>query len=190
MKADYLKLTAYVAYLGSWILFLIGGIVLSIPLVERAMQPRRVAKKPRDPRGLAGLALQFAAAVATTLMIPKGPLPVGAVGQALVLVLAPASALLFCLTAGIARRADPEELVMHGPYSVVRHPLYLSIYGMLAATTLLMASPLAFVVATALFVAGTELRVAAEERELEDRFSEAFREYRRRVPAMYLPPLR
>ena len=189
MKADYLKLAAYVAYLGSWILFLIGGIVLSIPLLERAMQPRREAR-PRDPRGIAGLALQFAAAVAATLMIPKGPLPVGAAGQALVLVLAPASALLFCLTVGIARRADPEELVMHGPYSVVRHPLYLSIYGMLAATTLLMASPLAFIAATALYISGTELRVAAEERELEERFSEAFRDYRRRVPAMYLPPVR
>ncbi len=189
MKADYLKLVAYIVYLGSWILFLIGGIVLSIPLVERAMHPRREAK-PRDPRGLAGLALQFAAAVVTTLMIPKGPLPVGPAGQAVVLVLAPASALLFCLTVGIARRADPEELVMQGPYSVVRHPLYLSIYGMLAATTLLMASPSAFVLATAIYLAGTELRVAAEETELEQRFSEAFRDYRRRVPAKYLPPVR
>ena len=189
MKADYLKLASFVAYLASWVLFLIGGIVLSIPWVERSMRPRAEPAR-RDAHALSGLVLQVAAAIVTTLLIPKGRLAVGSAGQVVVLILAPASALLFCLTAGIARSADPDELVTRGPYAAIRHPLYLSIYGMLVSTTLLMASPLAFAVSSVLYLAGTELRIAAEERGLEEKFGQAWRAYRDRVRVRYLPMVR
>jgi protein-S-isoprenylcysteine O-methyltransferase Ste14 len=44
-------------------------------------------------------------------------------------------------------------------------------------------------VSLALFLAGTEIRVRTEDRLLASRFPDAFRDYRRKVPA-YLPFLR
>lgn len=81
------------------------------------------------------------------------------------------------------------ELVRSGPYSLVRHPIYASLFGMMLATALLRASGLVLALAVALYVIGTEIRIRLEERLLESRFGPEFREYRARVPA-YIPFLR
>jgi protein-S-isoprenylcysteine O-methyltransferase Ste14 len=81
------------------------------------------------------------------------------------------------------------ELVRTGPYAVVRHPIYASLLAMLLCTLLLL-TPWPWALASlALFLAGTEVRVHTEDGLLESRFGEAFREYRRRVPA-YVPFVR
>jgi protein-S-isoprenylcysteine O-methyltransferase Ste14 len=81
------------------------------------------------------------------------------------------------------------ELVTRGAYRLVRHPIYASMLCMLLGTGLLI-TPLPLL-AAALIVcaAGTEIRVRIEDRLLEVKFREVFRDYRRRVPA-YIPFLK
>jgi hypothetical protein len=68
------------------------------------------------------------------------------------------------------------ELVTHGPYRVVRHPIYTSMLPL-------------FAIGAVCFVAGTEIRVRIEEKLLAAHFGDQFTAYRRRVPA-YIPFLR
>ena len=81
------------------------------------------------------------------------------------------------------------ELIRTGPYAVVRHPVYASLFIMMLATGLLFARWPLLLLSVALYIAGTEIRIHAEEGLLRARFGEEFEEYRRKVPA-YLPFLR
>ena len=81
------------------------------------------------------------------------------------------------------------ELVRTGPYAAVRHPIYLSLLGMLIATGLVMAWWPILIVAVGFGVLGTEIRVRAEDALLESRFGDTFRQYRDSVPA-YIPFIR
>ena len=81
------------------------------------------------------------------------------------------------------------ELVRTGPYCFVRHPIYASMLGMLVASGLVMTHWAVLIVAVAIFIVGTEIRVRAEDGLLESRFGETFREYREAVPA-YIPFVR
>ena len=81
------------------------------------------------------------------------------------------------------------RLVTSGPYAVVRHPIYLSLLVLFLATTFAFACKEALVVALPIFLAGTELRIWAEDKLLASHFGEEFARYRARVKA-YLPGLR
>jgi protein-S-isoprenylcysteine O-methyltransferase Ste14 len=81
------------------------------------------------------------------------------------------------------------ELIRTGPYAIVRHPVYASLFAMMLATGLLFARWPMLLLSVALYIAGTEIRIHAEEGLLRTRFGAEFEEYRRRVPA-YLPLLR
>jgi len=81
------------------------------------------------------------------------------------------------------------ELIRTGPYAIVRHPVYASLFIMMLATGLLFARWPLLLLSIALYIAGTEILIQAEEGLLRARFGEEFEEYRRRVPA-YLPFLR
>jgi protein-S-isoprenylcysteine O-methyltransferase Ste14 len=81
------------------------------------------------------------------------------------------------------------ELIRRGPYSMVRHPVYLSFLAMTVAGALVATGWPGIVVSAAVFIAGTEIRVRAEDRLLAGRFGAEFEAYRRRVPA-YLPLVR
>jgi protein-S-isoprenylcysteine O-methyltransferase Ste14 len=78
------------------------------------------------------------------------------------------------------------ELIRRGAYGVVRHPVYLSFFGMTLAGALVASGWRGTLLSIAFFVAGTEIRVHAEEGLLAERFGEDFARYRMRVPA-YLP---
>ena len=84
---------------------------------------------------------------------------------------------------------DDHELVRTGPYSIVRHPIYSSLLAMLAANCLLLTRWPWALLAFAIYIAGTEIRVRSEEGLLAARFPEEFAAYRRQVPA-YLPFVR
>ena len=81
------------------------------------------------------------------------------------------------------------ELVTRGPYRVVRHPIYTSMLCMFLGTGCLVTAPVLLLVATLVFVVGTEIRVRIEDGLLASRFGDRFREYQQSVPA-YIPFLR
>ncbi len=84
-----------------------------------------------------------------------------------------------------ARVVEGHELIMHGPYSVVRNPIYLGMFGLLVATGLAVSRWQALLTAVALFLIGNEIRIRSEERMLRPTFGAKFDEYARRVPAFF-----
>lgn len=80
------------------------------------------------------------------------------------------------------------RVVDDGPFAVVRHPVYLGLILFLAGGALLVADPLVAAV-TAVVAVLMLFRARAEERFLEERLGDEYRDYARRVP-MLLPRLR
>jgi protein-S-isoprenylcysteine O-methyltransferase Ste14 len=88
-----------------------------------------------------------------------------------------------------AALSEDHELIQTGPYRWIRHPIYASMLGIFLATGLAWTWWPMFILALIAFLAGTEIRVRAEDRLLAERFQEVFTAYRSRVPA-YLPFVR
>jgi protein-S-isoprenylcysteine O-methyltransferase Ste14 len=156
-------------------------------------QPKRKAVIARPLPTRIGFALQTAAAVLPWLLRGR-PSPMRDVAA---MVLTPASVAFGCLAVRAlgkqwrvhAAIISDHELVRHGPFRVVRHPVYLSFFGMTLAGALAATNGKATALCCALFIAGTEIRIRAEERLLAGRFGEEFERFRAEVPA-YLPLLR
>ncbi len=81
------------------------------------------------------------------------------------------------------------ELVREGPYRVIRHPIYCSMLCLVWGIGLVAAPLWLFVVATIVFLVGTEIRVHIEDRLLAERFGVMFAGYRSKTRA-YLPLIR
>jgi protein-S-isoprenylcysteine O-methyltransferase Ste14 len=81
------------------------------------------------------------------------------------------------------------ELIVSGPYRVVRHPIYTSMLCLLFGTGFMVTPLWLLLPAVIVFVVGTEIRIRIEDQLLSSRFAERFREYERSVPA-YIPFLR
>jgi protein-S-isoprenylcysteine O-methyltransferase Ste14 len=80
-------------------------------------------------------------------------------------------------------------LVSFGPYRVLRHPIYTSMLCTLLATGFLLTPANLLLIATLVFLAGTEIRVRIEDRLLAARFTDEFQGYQRTVSA-YIPFIR
>jgi len=79
---------------------------------------------------------------------------------------------------------DGHSLKTDGPYSVVRHPMYLGIVLFQLGASLALQSPL-LLAATALYVAPfTAIRIGSEEKVLREAFGERYLRYAERVPAL------
>jgi protein-S-isoprenylcysteine O-methyltransferase Ste14 len=83
-----------------------------------------------------------------------------------------------------ARLVEGHRLVISGPYARVRHPIYAAMVPMLAATAVAFSSPLVLLVCLALYIAGTRIRISAEEHLMASAFGEEWTTYRQRVPAL------
>jgi protein-S-isoprenylcysteine O-methyltransferase Ste14 len=81
------------------------------------------------------------------------------------------------------------ELIRSGPYSVVRHPIYSSMFCMLLATGFMVTPWFLLLASVLVFLVGAEIRVRVEDALLQDRFGDKFEEYRRGVSA-YIPYVR
>ncbi len=90
------------------------------------------------------------------------------------------------ITAGVF---EDHELVRAGPYRVVRHPIYASLLLILLSTLSLLTPWIWAAVSLVVFVAGTEIRIHAEERMLASFFGGDFQDYRKTVRA-YIPFVR
>lgn len=100
----------------------------------------------------------------------------------------------FCLAAAwalgkqwalVARVVESHELITRGPYSVVRNPIYLAMFGMLISTGLAVSRWQSLLISIAVFLAGNEARIRSEEKLLRGAFGLEFDEYARRVPAFF-----
>lgn len=174
-----LRVIAFVAYLVSWLALIAGAIGswfgASAPSTDG------------DWRSVAGMLLQVAGAAVVVMLMAPGLLQPSIAELWLVLVLAPFAALLFLAAVYAGRRGG---LIDTGAFAWVRHPMYLAFLAMLVATAAVVAAGPRALAGVALYVAGTELRIAEEEAGLLDRFGEAYDSYRRRVRWRYLPGIR
>lgn len=87
-----------------------------------------------------------------------------------------------------AALSEDHELIQTGAYRWLRHPIYASMLGMYAATGLAWTWWPMFLGGLIFFMIGTEIRVAAEERLLTQRFP-SYAEYRHRTKG-YIPFIR
>lgn len=94
--------------------------------------------------------------------------------------------LKFRTLAGVPELAGESDLLLQeGIYADIRHPRYLAVLvGLMSYALMVNYTGLYFVALAAL--PAIALIVALEERELTDRFGDAYVEYKRRVPA-FLP---
>ena len=99
--------------------------------------------------------------------------------------------LLWRSHAGLGRNFRPtletapeHELVTHGPYKHIRHPLYAAFLLMLTSTGLLSSNWFIGVVGVLLIASITIVRIPAEERLLDQRFGDEYRAYRQATPAL------
>jgi protein-S-isoprenylcysteine O-methyltransferase Ste14 len=81
-----------------------------------------------------------------------------------------------------ARVRGDHELIRHGPFARVRHPIYSALLGLLMATAICLSVWWALPLAMAVYLLGTRWRTAREERLLTEMFGSAYDEYRRDVP--------
>lgn len=84
---------------------------------------------------------------------------------------------------------EDHHLVTTGPYSIIRHPIFTALFALLLSTAFLITQIPAAVVAAAIYLLGTEIRIRAEDGLLAQRFGPQFEDYRTRVAA-YVPFLR
>lgn len=179
-----------------WILYLLVFIVQFFR-VRRARNENEETRRHdyRDPRSMWGLLLESASfAIVWSFMRLRAPelgWLLAGVGVALASVLIGAAAvrelgLHFRINAVVTR---DHELIRTGPYGIVRHPIYTSLMGMLLATGLMVSHPWALPLAVLVYLAGTEIRVRAEDKLLLKRFGPEFERYRAEVRA-YIPFLR
>lgn len=181
---------------GLWILYFLTFVV-QFYRVRRTRSENEETRRHdyRDSRSMWGLLLESASfAIVWSFMRWQPPTPgwlVAGVALALFSVLIGAAAvrelgLHFRIKAVVTR---DHELIRTGPYGIVRHPIYTSLMGMLLATGLMVSRPWALPLAVMVYLAGTEIRVRAEDRLLLRRFGPEFERYRAEVSA-YIPYLR
>ena len=157
----------------------------------------RKSPEKRDPQWRWGLWLEIAGFVVlwlsrpgTVAVVPPWRLALAVVFFALASLLSWSSARTLGRFLRFEAALDADhQLVRSGPYHVVRHPIYASMLCIFLGMAAVVATPVTFVVALALFVAGTEVRVHVEDTLLAGRFGEEFAEYRRTTPA-YVPLVR
>ena len=85
-----------------------------------------------------------------------------------------------------ARVLKDHELITQGPYSHVRNPIYLGMFGMILSTGLAFSHWWLALIAIVFFLVGNHIRIRAEETLLRESFGEKFDDYAARVPA-FLP---
>ena len=84
----------------------------------------------------------------------------------------------------VARMRSDHELVRTGPYSRVRHPIYLGMLLFLLALAVALGHWIQLVVALPVFFVGTAIRTRIEDDLLEQSFGDSFRDYRSSTPAL------
>jgi protein-S-isoprenylcysteine O-methyltransferase Ste14 len=187
MSADRLRLLAFGVYLAAWVILAIVAIARGIPRRSRqAAAPTRITAS-----ALIGMLMQGTSALPITLTLKDGPLRPGTAELIATIVLAAAAVCIFCWALwSVPSNTAAHTLITGGAYSWLRHPIYLAFLAMLLATGFVASAGLALLAAVVLYLVGTELRVASEETELEEKFAAEYARYRQKTRWRYLPGLR
>ena len=180
----------------AWLLF-------AVIFLTRRRQVR-VIEQFRDRRAAIGLLLQVAGygIVRWGLRTPGsgflvGDATAGVVTAPLALVILAVSLLLAYAavqTLGkqwslAARLVQGHDLIEAGPYALVRHPIYTSMFGMLIGTAIAVSSWQALLIGGAVFLVGTAVRIRVEEQLLVAAFGDKYRSYAAVVPP-FIPWIR
>lgn len=190
--SHYISIAAFMALIPAWIVF------LGVFVVGR--QPAAAPDRKRAPQSFAGIALQAVAVgvVWTFYRVPfSSPLVEGQhllniVFETLAILLM-IGAILFARSAVKelgkqfalqARLIECHELITTGVYGIVRHPIYTAFFAMMLATALVMSHWIALIVGVCLFLIGTRIRTASEDRLLSDAFGADFLAWKEKVPAL------
>jgi protein-S-isoprenylcysteine O-methyltransferase Ste14 len=185
-----LQLVASVELLLCWIAW-------SLAFIKPRREARGQKKAVRAPASRWGIflvALGFACAWA---YVKPGKFEKPAPELAASMILAPfALWLVYAATRHLGKQwryeaalSPDHNLITTGPYRRLRHPIYASMLGMLLATLLAWTWWPMMIASLAFFLAGTEIRVHAEERLLEGRFPAEYSAYRKRTRG-YIPFIR
>jgi protein-S-isoprenylcysteine O-methyltransferase Ste14 len=175
-------------------------VTLSWPVYLALFIRRRPShsKGRRDPLSLVGIGLQFTGVLFAwwhrplfSSLIPV--FPANVIAPVVAVVIAAGSVWFSHIAlkalgpqwSFLAEVQEGHRLVQDGLYGVVRHPLYLSFFGLTVATGIVWAEPLPLMIGIALFLCGVWIRVRVEERLLKEKFGAEFEAYARRVPAFF-----
>jgi protein-S-isoprenylcysteine O-methyltransferase Ste14 len=180
----------------AWGELLLCWILWVLAFVKPSRQAADQKKTERAPSSRWGIGLIFVAySVVWAFIRPVGyhQPPI----QSLIsMILGPASVLLAWAAAHRlgkqwrfeAAISQDHELIQTGVYRYLRHPIYASMLGMFLTTGLAFSWWPKTVIGLVFFIAGTEIRVAAEERLLSQHFPQ-YAEYRTRTKG-YIPFIR
>lgn len=189
VRDNWAELAAAAVFL-SWLGY--GGVFLAGK--SRAEKSHRV----REVKSHLGFALQIVAYLGSCvfsrqMFTPIVPMPRPAeIGVSLLTVIVAGASVAFALEAAraldrqwalVARVIEGHELIQRGPYAVVRNPIYLAMFGTMAATELAFSRWEAALPLVVIFLAGTAIRIRTEERLLRGAFNGEFEAYARRVRA-------
>jgi protein-S-isoprenylcysteine O-methyltransferase Ste14 len=188
---DWIAATAFFGMMASWIGF---GAVFLI-----RKRPPKARETKRDKTSYWGIGLQAIGFWIVWFFMrpffsPIVPMPRAAEIVVTALTIAIGAASVWLSGAAVrtlgkqwtyqARVVEGHELITQGPYSLVRNPIYLGMFGMLLTTGLAVGRWPVLLAAIVIFLIGIEIRIRAEEKLLREAFGEKFDEYARRVPAL------
>jgi protein-S-isoprenylcysteine O-methyltransferase Ste14 len=183
-----------VAALGELVLCWIGWSIAFAKPGQRARGQKKAVRAPASRWGIFLVALAFAS---TWVYVKPEGFEKSVPELIAAMILAPCGvALAYAAVRQLGKQwryeaalSEDHELITAGPYRRLRHPIYASMLLMLVATLLAWTWWPMQILALALFLAGTEIRVRSEERLLLGRFPAEYAAYRERTYA-YIPFLR
>jgi protein-S-isoprenylcysteine O-methyltransferase Ste14 len=190
MKVTLLELVAWIEVLVCWVLW-------SLAFVKPSKQAAGKEKVVRAPASRLGIFFVFIGFFLVWVWVKPAGFEKSTPALIFAMVLAPPSVWLVWGAAHElgkqwryeAALSEDHELIQTGPYRWMRHPIYASMFGMLTATGAAFTWWPMWIGGTVFFLIGTEIRVAAEERLLSERFKDSHTAYRKHVRA-YIPFVR
>lgn len=180
------------------IVVMMGWLVFTLAFLLRKKSGNTVAQK-RDKTSIIGIVIQMVGyalvwSIRRPLLTPLGGSNVALNLILLILTLAIVVSSVWMVTKAIralgkqwslaARVVKGHELIVEGPYRIVRHPIYTGMMGMLLATGFALSYWWVILLALVIFICGTLIRIRIEERLLKGEFGKSYADYIQRVPAL------
>ena len=172
------------------------GLIFFVLLLRNLSRRAPESGALRDRRSQLGIAIQ-SIGIGLAGLAPVRPILAslslaGLAGTAAVLLLMGGAIGLFTASSRelgrnwslVARTRSDHELVRTGPYSRVRHPIYLGLLLFTLALAVAFGHWAQLLIALPVFFAGTSIRTRIEDSLLEQSFGNAFRDYRNATPAL------